>query len=140
MPKQKIRRIFVVDDEEIIAETLAFILRNNGYSARFFLNPLETLQMSLSEAPDLLISDVTMPQLSGIDLAIRMKERCPMCKILLFSAQAGTSDLLAGARKQGHDFYLHTDRTSVVTRSSPSRKTVMSSLGTWIDPRTPRRA
>src|ERR1700687_5400150 len=106
MLKQKIPRIFIVDDERIIAETLALILRKSGYSARFFLNPLEALQMSLSEAPDLLISDVKMPQLSGIDLAIRMREQCPMCKILLISAQAGTADLLEGARKQGHNFHL----------------------------------
>jgi CheY-like chemotaxis protein len=106
MPKQKISRIFIVDDEKIIAETLALILRMSGYSARFFLDPLEALQVSLSEAPDVLISDVKMPQLSGIDLAIRMREQCPTCRILLFSAQAGTADLLEDARKQGHNFLL----------------------------------
>jgi CheY-like chemotaxis protein len=106
MPKQKVPRIFVVDDEKMIAEALALILRKSGYSARFFLNPLEALQVSLSEPPDLLISDVKMPQLSGIDLAIRIREQCPRCKILLFSGQAGTADLLHGARKQGHDFHL----------------------------------
>ena len=106
MPKHEITRIFVVDDEKIIAESLALILRKHGYSARFFLNPLEVLQAALLEAPDLLISDVMMPQLSGIDLAIRMREQCPGCKILLFSGQAGTADLLGVARAQGHDFHL----------------------------------
>jgi CheY-like chemotaxis protein len=107
MPKQgKIPRIFVVDDEQMIAETLSLILRRRGYSSRFFLNPFEALQVSLSEPPDLLISDVQMPQLSGIDLAIRMREQCPMCKILLFSGQAGTADLLEVARGQGYDFQL----------------------------------
>ena len=56
--------------------------------------------------PDLLISDVVMPQLSGIDLAIRVKEQCPACKVLLFSGQAQTADLLEVARIQGHDFEL----------------------------------
>ena len=107
MPKQeKIPRIYVVDDEKMIAETLAVILRKSGYSARFFVNPLEALQVSLSEAPDLLISDVEMPQLSGVDLAIRMREQCPTCKILLFSGQTRTADWLEVARKRGHDFYL----------------------------------
>jgi CheY-like chemotaxis protein len=106
MPEQKIPRIFVVDDEKIIAETLAVILRMSGYSARFFVNPLEALQVSLSGPPDLLISDVQMPLLSGIDLAIQMREQCPGCKILLFSGQTGTSDLLDVARKQGYDFHL----------------------------------
>jgi CheY-like chemotaxis protein len=105
MPRQRVPHIFVVDDEKMIAETLALILRRSGYSARFFLNPLEALQVSLSEVPDLLISDVDMPQLSGIDLAIRMREQCPTCKILLFSGQAGTLNLRE-LGKQGHDFHL----------------------------------
>jgi CheY-like chemotaxis protein len=62
--------------------------------------------MARSEAPDLLISDVMMPQLSGIDLAIQMKEECPGCQILLFSGQAETVDLLQTAREQGHNFQL----------------------------------
>ena len=106
MQKQRIPHIFVVDDEKIIAETLAVILRMSGYSVRFFVNPLEALQVALSGPPDLLISDVRMPQLSGIDLAIRIREQGPMCKILLFSGEAETVDLLEMARKQGHDFHL----------------------------------
>jgi CheY-like chemotaxis protein len=47
-----------------------------------------------------------MPGISGIDLAIQMRAQYPNCKILLFSGQAATSDLLEGARAQGHDFCL----------------------------------
>lgn len=47
-----------------------------------------------------------MPQLSGIDLAIRIKEKRPQCRILLFSGQAATADLLAEARKSGNDFHI----------------------------------
>jgi CheY-like chemotaxis protein len=103
MQRQKIQRVFVVDDEKIIAETLAVILRMSGYSARFFVNPLEALQVALSEPPDLLISDVRMPQLSGIDLAIQIRDQCPRCKILLLSGETETVDLLG---KRGHDFHL----------------------------------
>jgi CheY-like chemotaxis protein len=54
--------------------------------------------------PDLIIADVVMPELSGIDLAIRLRELCPTCKVLLFSGQAQTEDLLETARRQGHHF------------------------------------
>ena len=47
-----------------------------------------------------------MPALSGVDLAVQIKEKCPNCKILLFSGQAGTTDLLTAAQKQGHNFPL----------------------------------
>jgi DNA-binding response OmpR family regulator len=99
-------RIFVVDDEYVIASTLAVILNRNGFSARPFTRPLEALAAAQSDIPDLLISDVAMPGLSGIDLAIQMRAQHPKCKILLFSGQAATLDLLEDASNQGHDFHL----------------------------------
>jgi DNA-binding NtrC family response regulator len=99
-----ISRVFVVDDEEVIATTLTAILKINGYDARCFVNPLEALAAARTEAPDLLISDVMMPQLSGIDLAVRLKEQCPACKVLLFSGHARTADMLQAAREQGEGF------------------------------------
>jgi DNA-binding response OmpR family regulator len=80
-----VSRIFVVDDEPVIASTLAVILNMNGYSTRYFTRPLEALTAARLNSPDLLISDVSMPDLSGIDLAIQMRVQCPKCKILLFS-------------------------------------------------------
>jgi CheY-like chemotaxis protein len=99
-------RIFVVDDEPVIASTLAAILQMNGFSAKFFTCPLEALTAARSKAPDLLISDVDMPGISGVELAIRMRAQYPTCKILLFSGQAATVDLLEDARAQGHQFDL----------------------------------
>jgi CheY-like chemotaxis protein len=96
--------VFVVDDEPVIASTLAAILKLNGYGAKFFTSPLKALAAARLKAPDLLISDVMMPGISGIDFAIRVKAECPKCKILLFSGHAHTQDLLEDARRQGHDF------------------------------------
>jgi CheY-like chemotaxis protein len=98
--------VFVVDDEPIIASTLVAILRLHGYSATSFTSPLEALAAAGTKSPDLLISDVGMPGISGIDLAILMRARCPACKILLFSGAPTSFDLLASARRQGHDFDL----------------------------------
>lgn len=106
MTKQLVSRIYVVDDERVIAETLAAILVRAGFSAIFFTNPLEALSAASLLPPDLLISDVRMPQMSGIDLAIQIKAQCPDCIILLFSGQAETANLLQTAREHGHDFHL----------------------------------
>jgi len=99
-------RVFVVDDEPVIAFTLAAILQMHGFSAKFFTSPLEALAAAKAKSPDLLISDVEMADLSGIDLAIQMKAQYPTCKILLFSGRPSTFDLLDSARAQGHDFDL----------------------------------
>ena len=47
-----------------------------------------------------------MRGLSGVDLAIQIKAECPECKVLLFSGQAATQDLLQNARRQGYYFQL----------------------------------
>ena len=100
--------VFVVDDEPAIALTLSMILQKEGFETRPFTEPLEALQVVRTTAPNLLISDVVMPLLSGIDLAIQVRDLYPECKILLFSGQANTESLLKNAREKGHDFELLT--------------------------------
>jgi DNA-binding response OmpR family regulator len=100
------QRIFVVDDEPVIASTLTSILNMSGFSARGFTAPLDALAASQSDPPDLLISDVAMPGLSGVDLAIQMQAQYPSCRILLLSGHAATLELFADAPAKGHDFPL----------------------------------
>lgn len=99
-------RVFVVDDESTIRETIAAILYNEGYDAIPFADGAMALSAAAEESPDLLITDVMMPDMSGIDLAIHFENLYPECKVLLFSAVAATSDLLASARLRGYDFEL----------------------------------
>lgn len=107
MAQERVKlRIFVVDDEFVIATTLATILQRSGFDAVSFTEPMKALDAAREKAPDLLISDVMMPILSGVDLAIRIKSECPGCKVLLFSGQAATANLLEVARREGYDFEL----------------------------------
>ena len=99
-------RVFVVDDEAVIAMTLTRILQNSGYAAEYFTDSTQALEKAREEQPDLLLSDVMMPRMSGIDLAIALKEASPASEILLFSGQTATVDLMKVAREQGHDFVL----------------------------------
>ena len=99
-------RVFIVDDELIIASTLATILQRNGYDATSFNKPVNALEAARAKAPDLIISDVVMPVLSGIELAIQVRSFCPACKILLFSGQTSTENLLRDAQNSGHNFEL----------------------------------
>lgn len=105
--KQSIR-VFVVDDERVIASTVAAILNMSGFTATAFTIPEEALSSADGECPALLITDVAMPGMNGIELAMRFQASCSHCKILLFSGQASTGDLLKEARNQGHDFQLLT--------------------------------
>lgn len=97
---------YIVDDEPLIATTLEIILIGEGFDARSFANPLDALLAAQSVAPNLLISDVVMPDLNGFDLAIQVTQRCPDCKVLMFSGQTATQALYDGVKSSGHDFRL----------------------------------
>jgi DNA-binding NtrC family response regulator len=97
--------VFVVDDEGLIAKTLAMILNQTGFAASAFEDPFQALETAAGGlVPDLLISDVIMPGMTGIDLAVQFRGEYPGCKVLLFSGQAATADMLATAKLHGHDF------------------------------------
>lgn len=97
-------KIIVADDVQVIAKTLAIILNNSGYEARAVFGGQEVVDLLESFHPDLLITDVVMPGMTGIEAAIVTRNTLPRCKILLFSGQAATADLLEQARSQGHEF------------------------------------
>ena len=98
------RKVLVVDDEHRIADTLAAILNQSGFDAFAAYTGTSAVDRARELSPDLVISDVIMPDMNGIEAAILIRHMLPACKILLFSGQAATADLLERARSQGHEF------------------------------------
>jgi len=97
-------KVLVADDERVIADTLAMILNQSGFDAIAVYSGEKALEMATKLQPDMLISDVIMDDLNGIDAAIRIRALLPRIKILLFSGQAATADLLEKARAKGYEF------------------------------------
>ena len=97
-------KVLVADDEQVIANTLAIILNQAGFEARAVYSGEKAIEALDSFQPDMLISDVIMTGMTGIEAAILTREKMPKCKILLFSGQAATADLLEQARADGHEF------------------------------------
>ncbi len=97
-------KVLVVDDERVIADTLAMILNQSGFDARAVYSGETAVDMASTITPDMLITDVIMADLNGIDAAIMIRSILPNIKILLFSGQAATADLLEKARAKGYEF------------------------------------
>ncbi len=97
-------KVLVADDERVIADTLAMILNQSGFEARAVYSGEGVLELAHAFKPDMLISDVIMADLNGIDAAIRIRALLPEIKVLLFSGQAATADLLEKARNDGYEF------------------------------------
>jgi CheY-like chemotaxis protein len=105
MPEDSAKpKVLVADDERVIADTLAMILNQSGFDARAVYSGERALELAKTFAPDMIISDVIMADLNGIDTAIQLRAMLPKIKILLFSGQAATADLLEKARVQGYEF------------------------------------
>jgi CheY-like chemotaxis protein len=97
-------KIIVVDDEALIAETVVEILNQEGFDATSVSSGASAVELAEEVRPAIILSDVIMPGLNGIETGIKVREIVPNCKIILFSGQAATVDLLEQARKQGHRF------------------------------------
>jgi CheY-like chemotaxis protein len=97
-------KILVADDERVIADSLAMILNLSGFEARAVYSGESAIELATEFQPEMLISDVIMAGLSGIDAAIQIRALFPHIKILLFSGQAATADLLEKAHAQGYEF------------------------------------
>ena len=99
-------RILVVDDEVLIADTIVQILNRNGFIAEAAYSGPQAIELAQRRCPELVLSDVMMPQVDGVEAAISIREHCPDTRIVLFSGQAATVEILARARERGHTFEL----------------------------------
>ncbi len=97
-------RILIVDDESVIADSLAMIFRASGFEARSVYSGERAVELAPVFEPDVLISDVIMRGMTGIEVAIHVREHIPGCKVLLFSGQAATSELIQVADTKGYRF------------------------------------
>ena len=97
-------RVLVIDDEHLIADTLALILNLKGFEARAVYSGQQAIEIARSMRPHIVLSDVMMRGMSGIDTASEIVRLFPRCHIVLFSGQASTTDLLKRARESGHDW------------------------------------
>jgi DNA-binding NtrC family response regulator len=104
MPEKQPQIVFVVDDDPGTATLLAAILNASGFEATAFTEAEKVMEAAESCYPGMLISDVVMPKMNGIELAIKFKANYPKCKILLFSANTSANSLLEVATRQGHSF------------------------------------
>jgi CheY-like chemotaxis protein len=103
-PQSSLPRILVVDDERRIVETLSEILVIAGFHVASAYDGWKALEVARRFQPDYLLSDVLMPHMNGVDLAIEIRRICPFAKILLFSGQAGISEIVADGQRKGFEF------------------------------------
>ena len=100
-PKPK---VLIADDERVIADTLAMILNKEGFEARAVYSGVKALEMAPAFQPDILISDVIMAELDGVEAAIRMRALLPGIRVFLLSGQAAAAEMVEQAHAGDYGF------------------------------------
>jgi DNA-binding response OmpR family regulator len=104
--KEKKATVLVVDDERLIADSMTEILRRSGFDAVCAYDGLSALELALRVTPDFVVTDVVMPHINGVQLAIAIRKALPATEILLLSGQAGITEIVEGGRNEGYLFEL----------------------------------
>lgn len=95
--------VLVVDDDQAVADSLVTVLNRSGYAAEAAYDGKTALEMVLLVPPELLLTDVAMPGMSGVELAIAVQKAVPDCRVLLLSEHPASSDVPSDARNAGPD-------------------------------------
>jgi pilus assembly protein CpaE len=98
--------ILVVDDDRVIQKMVGGFLERTGYRVRKASDGIEALQLVREQVPDLIITDVRMPELNGIELTTRLRShhRTAGVPILMFSDMGAAPDALAGYAAGADDY------------------------------------
>jgi CheY-like chemotaxis protein len=99
-------KIIIVDDEPVIADTLVNILNGEGHEAIAVSTGRSAVKWAALVRPDAVICDVIMPGMNGVETAKEILQLLPDCRVILFSGQAASYELLSGAAAEGYHFEL----------------------------------
>ncbi|MBP6672244.1 MAG: sigma-54-dependent Fis family transcriptional regulator [Bacteroidetes bacterium] len=100
------KKILVVDDEEIIRDSISFILEKEGYMVRKAENGAMALKVMSENMFDLVITDIEMPELRGPELLEKISERFPQTFVIIITAYASIETAVAAIRKGAYDYLL----------------------------------
>jgi len=78
-------KILVVDDEHAVADTLCMIFQKRGFDCRAAYSGPSALASTEEFCPELLLCDISMPGMSGLEVVARVTRKCPDCRVLLLT-------------------------------------------------------
>lgn len=94
-------KVLIVDDEHVIARTLSLILNQSGFRALPIYGPWAAIQVAEGLQPDILLTDLSMPEMDGFEVAARVCAAVPHCRVFLLSAQIHVGDKVREFRARG---------------------------------------
>jgi len=96
--------ILIVDDEEAIRASLGGILEDEGYRTLFAIDGVEALATARQEAPDLVLLDIWMPRMDGLETLQKLKEHCPELIVVMMSGHGTIETAVRSTKLGAYDF------------------------------------
>jgi DNA-binding NtrC family response regulator len=97
-------RVLAVDDEHVIADSFSTILRKHGFEVISVYSGYSAIETAFTWLPDVVISDINMPGVNGVDAVLSMARQLPRAKFLLFSGHLTSQSTVNRAHEQGLRF------------------------------------
>lgn len=97
-------KILLIDDEIDICNTMSMILEFEGYGVRYFTNPTDGYDEALSNLYDLIILDISMPGLNGLELLKRLNEAHVNSTVMFMTAHGSIENAVKATRLGAFDF------------------------------------
>ena len=124
-------RILVVEDEETLCENIAKGLKIDGYEVDTCFDGESALDMILSESYDLIILDLNLPKMDGMEILENLRKDDPETAILILSARGQLEDKIAGLDAGANDYIckpFHFEELEARVRSLTRRRTVQNNI------------
>jgi len=98
--------LLIIDDDEVVRASLAAYLEDSGFSVLQASNGVQGLQMFEQEQPDLIICDLRMPQMSGLELIRQVAQRSAQTPVIVISGAGVMSDVVEALRLGAADYLI----------------------------------
>jgi two-component system OmpR family response regulator len=96
--------VLVVDDEAVLAEMVSMALRYEGWNIATAGDGAAALESARTQRPDVVVLDVMLPDMSGLDVLRKLREENPQLPVLLLTAKDAVEDRIAGLTAGGDDY------------------------------------
>jgi len=98
-------RILVVDDDTALAEMIGIVLRTEGFETTFCADGAQAVQAWRQDHPDLVLLDLMLPGVDGIEICTRIREESGV-PIIMLTARTDTADVVAGLESGADDYIM----------------------------------
>jgi two-component system, OmpR family, response regulator len=96
--------VLVVDDEAVLAEMVSMALRYEGWNIATAGDGSSAIASARAQRPDVVVLDVMLPDMSGLDVLHKLREENPQLPVLLLTAKDAVEDRIAGLTAGGDDY------------------------------------